>query len=208
MIAVTVTVPEGDERRLRAYAAKLRKEAREREARRAERLANLGITEEQHKASVERMRAERDRRREEARQSRRAMAAGTYFTAVYMEGSYKVEEVQVQQGPRGGLYYEVSGQRIYLKRRGGEWYASGGRLHRTREAAAKQAEEDEDFLRAFLGEAPRADARATLGVPAGASKEELKIAFRKLAMEHHPDRGGDPARFNTIRKAYEALTCH
>ena len=205
MITVTVTVPEGDERRLRAYAAKLRKEAREREARRAERLANLGITEEQHKASVERMRAERDRRREEARQSRRAMAAGTYFTAVYMEGSYKVEEVQVQQGPRGGLYYEVSGQRIYLKRRGGEWYASGGRLHRTREAAAKQAEEDDDFLRAFLGKAPRADARDVLGLPAGASHAEVKAAWQRFAAEHHPDRGGDAETFKRGRAAYEAL---
>ena len=46
----------------------------------------------------------------------------------------------------------------------------------------------------------------TLGLAPGASEEEIKKAFRKLAMKHHPDRGGDEAEFKRIKEAYEALT--
>lgn len=42
-----------------------------------------------------------------------------------------------------------------------------------------------------------------LGVPPSASKAEIKLAFRKLAKEHHPDRGGDPKKFQEIQEAYE-----
>lgn len=39
----------------------------------------------------------------------------------------------------------------------------------------------------------------------GASAEEIRVAFRKLAMQHHPDTGGDPALFRDIKEAYEEL---
>lgn len=45
----------------------------------------------------------------------------------------------------------------------------------------------------------------TLGVPREASQEEIKKAYRKLAMEHHPDKGGDVAKFQEITNAYETL---
>jgi hypothetical protein len=41
-----------------------------------------------------------------------------------------------------------------------------------------------------------------LGVSAHASKDEIEDAYRRLAMKHHPDRGGDPnemARINSAR---------
>src|SRR5438132_5865416 len=44
-----------------------------------------------------------------------------------------------------------------------------------------------------------------LGVGKSASPDEIKKAFRKLAVEHHPDRGGDEAKFKEINEAYEIL---
>ena len=40
-----------------------------------------------------------------------------------------------------------------------------------------------------------------LGVGAGASKEEIERAYRLLASEHHPDRGGDSHRMARINAA-------
>lgn len=44
-----------------------------------------------------------------------------------------------------------------------------------------------------------------LGVGKGASADELKKAFRRAAIEHHPDKGGDEAKFKEINEAYEVL---
>lgn len=44
-----------------------------------------------------------------------------------------------------------------------------------------------------------------LGVSKSASPDEIKKAFRKAAVEHHPDRGGDEAKFKEINEAYEVL---
>jgi DnaJ-class molecular chaperone len=48
--------------------------------------------------------------------------------------------------------------------------------------------------------------REILGVGPSASKEEIKKAYRKLAVKHHPDKGGDPAAFHEINNAYDNLT--
>lgn len=45
-----------------------------------------------------------------------------------------------------------------------------------------------------------------LGVAKGASDDEIKKAFRKKAIEHHPDKeGGDEAKFQEANEAYEVL---
>lgn len=47
---------------------------------------------------------------------------------------------------------------------------------------------------------------AVLGVDKNASQEEIRKAYRKLAMTHHPDKGGDAETFKNIQKAYETLS--
>lgn len=45
-----------------------------------------------------------------------------------------------------------------------------------------------------------------LGVAKDADASTIKKAFRKLAREHHPDAGGDEAKFKEINEAYEVLS--
>jgi len=46
-----------------------------------------------------------------------------------------------------------------------------------------------------------------LGVSKGASKDEIKKAFHKLAHKHHPDKnGGDDAKFKEVNEAYQTLS--
>ena len=49
------------------------------------------------------------------------------------------------------------------------------------------------------------DHYAALGVARNATPDEIKRAFRKLASQHHPDKGGDTARFQEIQAAYDTL---
>jgi DnaJ-class molecular chaperone len=49
------------------------------------------------------------------------------------------------------------------------------------------------------------DYYSTLGVAKTATQDEIKKAFRKLASQHHPDKGGDTAKFQEIQAAYDTL---
>jgi DnaJ family protein A protein 2 len=52
----------------------------------------------------------------------------------------------------------------------------------------------------------RMDLYERLGVSKDADTNEIKKAFKKLAMTHHPDKGGDPEEFKKIQHAHEVLT--
>ena len=45
-----------------------------------------------------------------------------------------------------------------------------------------------------------------LGVGDKATAEEIKRAYRKLASQHHPDKGGDKNKFQEIEQAYRILS--
>jgi len=46
----------------------------------------------------------------------------------------------------------------------------------------------------------------TLGVAETANQDEIKKAYRSLANKHHPDKGGDQAKFKDISVAYDTLS--
>lgn len=50
------------------------------------------------------------------------------------------------------------------------------------------------------------DFYSLLGVERTATEADIKTAYRKLAMKHHPDRGGDTTTFQTITEAYNTLS--
>jgi curved DNA-binding protein len=49
------------------------------------------------------------------------------------------------------------------------------------------------------------DYYSILGIQQSASQEEIKRAYRSLASKHHPDKGGDTAKFQKIQEAYSVL---
>jgi DnaJ-class molecular chaperone len=50
------------------------------------------------------------------------------------------------------------------------------------------------------------DLYARLNVPRDADQDTIKKAYRKLAVSHHPDKGGNEEEFKKITEAYEVLS--
>jgi curved DNA-binding protein len=50
------------------------------------------------------------------------------------------------------------------------------------------------------------DYYSILGVQRAATPDEIKKAYRRLASQHHPDKGGDTAKFQEIEEAYRVLS--
>jgi DnaJ-class molecular chaperone len=50
-----------------------------------------------------------------------------------------------------------------------------------------------------------ADYYQILGINRDATPDQIKRAYRKLASQHHPDKGGDKAKFQEIQQAYDTL---
>ena len=61
------------------------------------------------------------------------------------------------------------------------------------------------FWSYFVASDDKAEALAVLGLPATADVKALKQRYRTLAMEHHPDRGGEAEQFQRINWAFGVL---
>ena len=63
--------------------------------------------------------------------------------------------------------------------------------------------------RAFTGfvvlPAPKAP-HEVLGVPPNASPDDIRAAYKRLALKTHPDTGGSTDAFHAVQQAYEAMT--
>jgi DnaJ-domain-containing protein 1 len=60
------------------------------------------------------------------------------------------------------------------------------------------------WARYFAG-SRRSEALAALGLAPSADLDTAQRRYRELAMQHHPDRGGDPEQFRRIREAIAIL---
>lgn len=78
---------------------------------------------------------------------------------------------------------------------------------KVREARARYIDEECERLKNLehYDPEPRMNPYAILGVPSTATQDEIKTAYRRLAMKHHPDRGGALEEFQRIQDAYERL---
>lgn len=50
------------------------------------------------------------------------------------------------------------------------------------------------------------EAHLILGIKSPANADEIKKAYRKMAMKHHPDKGGNEEEFKRLNTAYTLLT--
>ncbi|MDG9667434.1 DnaJ domain-containing protein [Hahella sp. CR1] len=62
-----------------------------------------------------------------------------------------------------------------------------------------------DFWLMYVHPHQKQSALDTLGCAPDSDATQIKARYRRLAMEHHPDRGGDTALFQAITEAYEVL---
>jgi DnaJ-class molecular chaperone len=53
---------------------------------------------------------------------------------------------------------------------------------------------------------PQKDYYKSLGITENATEDEIKKAFRTLAVKHHPDKGGDKKAFQEINEAHQTLS--
>ncbi len=61
------------------------------------------------------------------------------------------------------------------------------------------------FWGKYLAIDERAEALEVLSLPVATNYQEIKKTYRRLAMLHHPDRGGDANKFQAINRAFGVL---
>jgi hypothetical protein len=78
-------------------------------------------------------------------------------------------------------------------------------VHRIRQAERVQEAQKAAPPAVVRGQLPTGADYAALGLAAGCSKEDVKRAHRRLAVEHHPDRGGSTAKLAAINVARDRI---
>jgi hypothetical protein len=79
---------------------------------------------------------------------------------------------------------------------------AAGRARQEAERMRRERKEAEEAMKAYRRRhGPIDQAFVILGISPPASREQITKAFRKKALEHHPDHGGDPAQFRGLCEA-------
>ncbi len=91
----------------------------------------------------------------------------------------------------------------YAEKNGLRWEILAGLREAVRPHSQKSRRTAHSERRSQTDEYTRA--LRVLGLPPGASNEEVESAFRRAARRHHPDAGGDPAKFRAIVDARNLL---
>ncbi|GAA6023193.1 hypothetical protein JCM10207_004475 [Rhodosporidiobolus poonsookiae] len=72
------------------------------------------------------------------------------------------------------------------------------------EREERRREAEEQRKREYAEKHP--DHYATLGVPRTATQDEIRAAYKRQALKHHPDKGGDEKEFQKVAAAHEVLS--
>lgn len=116
-------------------------------------------------------------------------------------------------GNIGGAALNMKASSEYNKGRGvsGNLYSVGGIASNVAGTLTGNAIAESDFRKRqanyatnksnYTGKDPFKD----LGLSSSASASEVKAAYRRMAAQHHPDRGGDPKAFLRTKTAYEEI---
>jgi len=96
-------------------------------------------------------------------------------------------------------YYKTNNYWSYFERED-TWYTDSNFHKNPFEDPHNDFVEEDDFK-----PMKRSNSYDVLGIDEESEDEEIKKAFRKKALETHPDKGGDPEEFRKVREAYECL---
>ena len=111
-----------------------------------------------------------------------------------------VRETRSHEAPKDELpeWYKEEKWNYQYFRREENWYSDSSNFHDNpfEDESSFNFDRQEDYV---------SSNEKGLGLKRSSSQEEIKQAFRKKALETHPDKGGDPAEFRKVREAYECL---
>lgn len=115
------------------------------------------------------------------------------------EACLQIDAMKIQRLP----YSNRASNELAVKDNVRDYYLNISHL---RDTTAEQADELlNQFWQKFLVAEDKTDALKALALDSEASYQQVKDQYRRLAMENHPDRGGDAKRLAEINNAMDVL---
>lgn len=141
-----------------------------------------------------------------------ATQRGRFFWAVWWSAAPCYSPFRKPDASNGGAASEAEALRAAEKATGRHltmiepyWARAWNRMLRGEAPPAPPRKTGAKDAQATSGAPRPRSAWSVLGVEPGASLLEVKRAFRKRALETHPDQGGDARAFHELKQAYERI---